>query len=106
MRFMDLKGGGHEKDQQLGQVGCIAGVGLYIGAASGDTGRASADPAQFDIAPQPLPDALKNFAAQAKMQLLYRYDIVSHAPPTRGRATREARRPGADVARDRPGGDL
>lgn len=42
-------------------------------------GRASADPAQFDIAPQPLPDALKNFAAQAKMQLLYRYDVVSHA---------------------------
>jgi len=42
-------------------------------------GRASADPARFDIAPQPLPDALKNFAAQAKMQLLYRYDIVSHA---------------------------
>src|SRR4051794_41373857 len=42
-------------------------------------GRASADPARFDIAPQPLPDALKTFAAQAKMQLLYRYDIVSHA---------------------------
>ena len=42
-------------------------------------GRASADPARFDIAPQPLPDALKNFAAQAKMQLLYRYDVVSHA---------------------------
>ena len=42
-------------------------------------GGASADPARFDIAPQPLPDALKNFAAQAKMQLLYRYDIVSHA---------------------------
>ena len=42
-------------------------------------GRASADPAQFDIAPQPLPDALKNFAAQAKMQLLYRYDVVSRA---------------------------
>src|SRR5258708_37547276 len=42
-------------------------------------GRASADPARFDIAPQPLPDALKNFAAQAKMQLLYRYDIVSRA---------------------------
>src|SRR3984893_18098809 len=42
-------------------------------------GRESADPARFDIAPQPLPDALKNFAAQAKMQLLYRYDIVSRA---------------------------
>jgi len=42
-------------------------------------GRASADPARFDIAPQPLPDALKNFASQAKMQLLYRYDVVSRA---------------------------
>src|SRR6202158_6453350 len=42
-------------------------------------GKASADPARFDIAAQPLPNALKNFAAQAKMQLLYRSDIVSHA---------------------------
>src|SRR6202171_6037644 len=42
-------------------------------------GSANADPARFDIAAQPLPSALKNFAAQAKMQLLYRYDIVSHA---------------------------
>src|ERR1700686_2570948 len=42
-------------------------------------GQASAAPARFDIAAQPLPNALKNFAAQAKMQLLYRYDIVSHA---------------------------
>src|SRR3979490_78460 len=42
-------------------------------------GRASADPARFDIAAQPLPKALKNFAAQAKMQLLYRYDVVSRA---------------------------
>src|SRR6202049_570399 len=42
-------------------------------------GKASADPARFDIAAQPLPNALKNFAAQAKMQLLYRFDVVSHA---------------------------
>ncbi|MFC4314132.1 TonB-dependent receptor [Steroidobacter flavus] len=42
-------------------------------------GSANADPAQFDIGPQPLPDALKNFAAQAKMQLLYRYDVVRSA---------------------------
>src|SRR6202166_1411051 len=45
-------------------------------------GSASADPARFDIAAQPLPNALKNFAAQAKMQLLYRYDVVSHATAT------------------------
>src|SRR6202030_4196404 len=42
-------------------------------------GSANADPARFDIPAQPLPNALKNFAAQAKMQLLYRFDIVSHA---------------------------
>jgi len=45
-------------------------------------GSASADPARFDIAAQPLPNALKNFAAQAKMQLLYRYDVVNHATAT------------------------
>src|SRR3984957_13845609 len=55
-------------------------------------GRASADPARFDIAAQPLPSALKNFAAQAKMQLLYRYDIVSHksASPVTGQLERHA----------------
>src|ERR1700719_3364955 len=45
-------------------------------------GKANADPARFDIAAQPLPNALKHFAAQAKMQLLYRYDVVSHATAT------------------------
>jgi TonB-dependent receptor len=45
-------------------------------------GSASADPARFDITAQPLPNALKTFAAQAKMQLLYRYDVVSHATAT------------------------
>src|ERR1700691_4061470 len=55
-------------------------------------GKASADPARFDIAAQPLPTALKNFAAQAKMQLLYRYDIVSHATasPVSGKLERHA----------------
>src|SRR5580698_1619865 len=55
-------------------------------------GTASADPARFDIAAQPLPAALKNFAAQAKMQLLYRYDIVSHATasPVSGQLERHA----------------
>src|ERR1700722_12832457 len=42
-------------------------------------GRASADPAQFDITAQPLPSALKSFATQAKMRLLYQYDVVSQA---------------------------
>ena len=42
-------------------------------------GRASAAPAQFDITAQPLSSALKSFATQAKMRLLYQYDVVSHA---------------------------
>jgi len=55
-------------------------------------GKASADPARFNIAAQPLPTALKSFAAQAKMQLLYRYDIVSHATagPVTGQLERHA----------------
>src|ERR1700736_448057 len=57
----------------LQALACASGVLLAT------PGIASADPARFDIAAQPLPNALKNFAAQAKMQLLYRYDIVSHA---------------------------
>ncbi len=57
----------------LQALGCASGLLLTT------PGRANADPAQFDIGPQPLPDALKNFAAQAKMQLLYRSDVVRHA---------------------------
>src|ERR1700739_4451536 len=57
----------------LQALACASGLLLAT------TGKASADPARFDIAAQPLPSALKNFAAQAKMQLLYRYDVVSHA---------------------------
>src|SRR3984957_18141157 len=55
-------------------------------------GKASADPARFDIVAQPLPTALKNFAAQAKMQLLYRYDIVSRktASPVTGQLEKHA----------------
>jgi TonB-dependent receptor len=55
------------------QAACTSG--LVLGAPD----RAHADPAKFDIPAQPLPSALKNFAAQAKMQLLYRYDVVSRA---------------------------
>jgi TonB-dependent receptor len=57
----------------LRALACASGLALAL------PGRASADPAQFDISAQPLPTALKSFAAQAKMQLLYRYDLVSHA---------------------------
>src|SRR5258707_14350754 len=55
-------------------------------------GKASGDPARFDIAAEPLPNAVKNFATQAKMQLLYRYDVVSHATasPVTGRLEKHA----------------
>ena len=57
-------------------LACASGLMLAV------PGTASADPAQFDIAAQPLPNALKTFASQARMQLLYRYDIVSRATAT------------------------
>jgi len=67
------------KTNSLVRLAVLQALACASGLALATPGRASADPAQFDIAPQPLPSALKNFAAQAKMQLLYRYDIVSHA---------------------------
>src|ERR1700675_562113 len=70
----------------LHALACAAGLILAT------PGKASADPARFDIAAQPLPTALKSFAAQAKMQLLYRYDIVRHATasPVTGQLERHA----------------
>src|SRR5262249_3891068 len=43
------------------------------------TAAAVGDSLRFDIPSQPMPGALKAFAAQAKMQLLYRYDAVRGA---------------------------
>ena len=67
------------KTNSLVRLAVLQALACSSGLLLATPGRASADPARFDIAPQPLPDALKNFAAQAKMQLLYRYDIVSRA---------------------------
>jgi outer membrane receptor protein involved in Fe transport len=52
---------------------CAAGIALAAPAL------AIADSAQFNIPAQPLPAALKTFAAQADMQLLYKYDVVEGA---------------------------
>jgi iron complex outermembrane receptor protein len=52
---------------------CAAGLVLTLPA------MAVADSARFDIAAQPLPAALKTFAAQAHMQLLYQYGAVASA---------------------------
>jgi TonB-dependent receptor len=54
-------------------LACASGLALAVPTT------ALADPAKFDIAAQPLPKALQTFAEQAKMQLLYRYDLVSRA---------------------------
>jgi iron complex outermembrane recepter protein len=52
---------------------CSAGIALTVPA------MAVADSARFNIPAQPLPIALKAFATQAHMQLLYQYDAVEGA---------------------------
>ena len=64
---------------RLVRLAILQALACASGLLLATPGRANADPAQFDIGPQPLPDALKSFAAQAKMQLLYRYDAVRNA---------------------------
>jgi iron complex outermembrane receptor protein len=53
----------------------LCAAGLLITAPA----LALADSARFDIAAQPLPAALKAFATQAHMQLLYQYNAVRNA---------------------------
>jgi len=55
-------------------LACASGLALAAAPHA-----AIADQAKFDIAAQPLPKALKTFASQAKMQLLYLYAAVDHA---------------------------
>src|ERR1700692_780212 len=66
-------------NNRLVRMAVLQALACASGLVLATPGQASADPARFDIAAQPLPNALKSFAAQAKMQLLYRYDVVSHA---------------------------
>lgn len=54
-------------------LACATGLAMAVPAT------ALANAARFDIAAQPLPKALQAFAEQTKMQLLYRYDVVSRA---------------------------
>src|ERR1700689_3167588 len=71
-----------KSNNRLVRLAVLQGLACASGWLLAAPGSASADPARFDISAQPLPNALKNFAAQAKMQLLYRYDVVSHATAT------------------------
>lgn len=64
---------------RLVRVAILQALACTSGLLAATPGRANAEPAQFDIGPQPLPEALKHFATQAKMQLLYRYDAVRDA---------------------------
>lgn len=61
----------------------LTAVWLAISAAA----SAMADPVQFDIAAQSMPQALKRFAAQAHVQLLFDYKAVEalKTPAVRGR---------------------
>src|SRR5271170_5975642 len=52
---------------------CATGILLSVPA------MAVADSVQFRIAAQPMPAALKIFAVQAHMQLLYQYNAVANA---------------------------
>jgi TonB-dependent receptor len=71
-----------KSNNRLVRLAVLQALACASGLMLATPGSASADPARFDITAQPLPNALKNFAAQAKMQLLYRYDVVSHATAT------------------------
>ena len=51
----------------------LCGAGMVLTAPV----MALADSAPFSIATQPMPTALKSFAAQAHMQLLYQYNAVA-----------------------------
>lgn len=57
----------------LHALACASGLALAAPHA------ARADQATFDIAAQPLPKALKAFAEQSRMQLLYPYSAVDHS---------------------------
>src|SRR5882724_9351212 len=81
-----VRSGGAVRKAVLRALTCASGLLLAA------PGRAVSEPAAFDIAAQPLPNALKSFAVQAKMQLLYRPDVVSHATasPVQGQLEKHA----------------
>src|SRR3984885_2288152 len=78
----DIQGETMKSNNRLGRLAVLQALTCASGLMLAAPGSASADPAKFDITAQPLPNALKHFASQAKMQLLYRYDVVSHATAT------------------------
>src|SRR4029453_12853779 len=73
------QGGGMRATNRVVRLAILQALACTSGLLLTTPGMAHADPAHFDIGPQPLPDALRNFATQAKMQLLYRYHVVRNA---------------------------
>lgn len=59
---------------KMAWLATLAAMGFALAAPV----MAMADSTRFNIAAQPLPQALKAFAAQAHMQLLYEYGAVAH----------------------------
>jgi iron complex outermembrane recepter protein len=57
----------------------LGALASSIAALLAAPAMAVADSARFDIPAEPLPAALKAFAAQAHMQLLYQYDAIASA---------------------------
>jgi outer membrane receptor protein involved in Fe transport len=57
---------------------CLAAACALILASATIEVAAAGEPMRFEIASQPLAPALKAFAAQSKMQLLYEQDAVRH----------------------------
>src|SRR5438552_13114033 len=80
----------------FGRGGCGWVMCAIISAAPSP---ASADPQQFDIPAQPLPSALKAFAAQAHVQLLYVYDVVAGGRGNAVRGELDARKALAELLR-------
>src|SRR3984957_17941966 len=60
---------------KMAWLGLLATLGMAITVPA----MAMADAVRFNISAQPLPQALKAFAAQAHMQLLYQYGAVANA---------------------------
>lgn len=59
---------------KMAWVGLLATLGMALTVPA----MAMADSVRFNISAQPLPQALKAFAAQAHMQLLYQYSTVAN----------------------------
>src|SRR3569833_2671626 len=73
---------------------------LICGMVAGAPALASADFQRFDILVQSLPAALKAFAAQAHIQLLYVYNVVAEGHGNAVRGELDSRQALVELLRD------